>query len=146
MRQSVAHRKRDVRDSERQVADLNARKSKLEAKLADLEGGVDCACFGTGMSAVLATMLAFLEAGAHAVVSDVAYGGTYRFCTQVLARFGVEFTFADSSDISAVEEAEMTILLMHGLGDSGHGFADVAQLLCRGAEPKKWRFFAIFEG
>ena len=40
----------------------------LELKLADLEGGVDCACFGTGMSAVLATMLAFLEAGKHAIV------------------------------------------------------------------------------
>ena len=55
----------------------------LEMKLADLEGGVDCACFGTGMSAILATMLAFLGNGAHAVISDVAYGGTYRFCTQV---------------------------------------------------------------
>ncbi len=35
VRQSVAHLKRDVRDSERQMADLNARKAKLEAKLAD---------------------------------------------------------------------------------------------------------------
>ena len=32
------------------------------------------------------------------MVSDVAYGGTYRFCTKVLSRFGVEFTFADTSD------------------------------------------------
>ncbi|MEM7013554.1 MAG: alpha/beta fold hydrolase, partial [Verrucomicrobiota bacterium] len=39
-----------------------------------------------------------------------------------------------------LEEAETTILLMHGLGADGHDFADVAQILCRGAEPKKWRF------
>ncbi len=70
----------------------------LENKLADLEGGVDCACFGTGMSAILATMLAFLENGAHAVVSDVAYGGTYRLSTKILSRFGVNYTFADTSD------------------------------------------------
>ena len=70
----------------------------LELKLADLEGGVDCACFGTGMSAVLATMLAFLEAGKHAIVSDVAYGGTYRLSTKVLSRFGIDYTFADTSN------------------------------------------------
>lgn len=70
----------------------------LEMKLADLEGGVDCACFGTGMSAILATMLAFLENGAHAVISDVAYGGTYRLSTKILSRFGVNYTFADTSD------------------------------------------------
>lgn len=74
----------------------------LELKLADLEGGVDSACFGTGMGAVHATMLAFLNAGDHAVISDVAYGGTYRLCTKVLSRFGIEFTFADTSDAADV--------------------------------------------
>jgi cystathionine beta-lyase/cystathionine gamma-synthase len=70
----------------------------LESKLAELEGGAACATFGTGMSAIHATMLAFLNAGAHAVISDVAYGGTYRLCTKVLSRFGIEFTFADTSN------------------------------------------------
>jgi len=79
--------------------------SALEMKLADLEGGVDCACFGTGMSAVHGVMLAFLNAGEHAVVSDVAYGGTYRLCTKVLSRFGIEFTFADTADPDNVAAA-----------------------------------------
>jgi cystathionine beta-lyase/cystathionine gamma-synthase len=70
----------------------------LETKLAELEGGADCATFGTGMSAVTGTMLAFLNAGDHAIISDVAYGGTYRLCTKVLNRFGIEFTFADTSN------------------------------------------------
>ena len=77
----------------------------LELKLTDLEGGVDCSCFGTGMAAVQGVMLAFLNAGDHAVISDVAYGGTYRLCTKVLSRFGVEFTFADGSDPAAVAAA-----------------------------------------
>ena len=77
----------------------------LELKLADLEGGVDCSCFGTGMAAVQGVMLAFLNAGDHAVVSDVAYGGTYRLCTKVLSRFGVEFTFADGSNPDEVAAA-----------------------------------------
>ena len=70
----------------------------LEKRVAELEGGVDSCAFGTGMSGVHCTMLAFLSAGDHAVISDVAYGGTYRLCTQVLNRFGIEFSFADTSD------------------------------------------------
>jgi len=70
----------------------------LEKKLTALEGGADATCYGTGMSAVSCTMLAFLGAGDHAVISDVAYGGTYRLCTKVLTRFGVEFSFADTSN------------------------------------------------
>jgi len=77
----------------------------LEAKLTDLEGGIDCACFGTGMGATTAVMLAFLENGSHAVVSDVAYGGTYRLATKVMTRFGVEFTFANAADPDDVAAA-----------------------------------------
>ena len=75
----------------------------LEARLAALEGGADACAFGTGMAAVHAVMLAFLGAGGHAVVSDVVFGGTLRLCRQVLTRFGVDFTFADTSDPAAVE-------------------------------------------
>jgi cystathionine beta-lyase/cystathionine gamma-synthase len=70
----------------------------LERKLTELEGGADCSCFSTGMAAIQAVMQAFLNAGDHAVVSDVAYGGTYRLCTKVFSRFGITFTFADTSD------------------------------------------------
>jgi cystathionine beta-lyase/cystathionine gamma-synthase len=48
---------------------------------------------------------ATLNAGDHAVVSDVAYGGTYRLCTKIYSRFGVEFTFADTANPEAVRSA-----------------------------------------
>lgn len=77
----------------------------LENKLTELEGGFDTACFSTGMAAVQGVMLALLNTGDHAVISDVAYGGTYRLCTKVLSRFGVTFTFADTSDPASVDAA-----------------------------------------
>ena len=77
----------------------------LEKKITDLEGGFDCTCFSSGMSAIQAVLLAFLDAGKHVIVSDVAYGGTYRFCTQILSRFGVEVTFADTANPGAVRVA-----------------------------------------
>ncbi len=76
-----------------------------ERKIALLEGGHDAAAFGTGMSAINAVFMAFLNAGDHCIVSDVAYGGTYRLATKIYTRFGVEFTFADTSDPGAVEAA-----------------------------------------
>jgi len=39
-----------------------------------------------------------------------------------------------------LEVAEMTVILMHGLGADGYDFADVAASLARSAEPQKWRF------
>ena len=76
-----------------------------ERKIALLEGGHDAAAFGTGMSAINAVFMAFLNAGDHCIVSDVAYGGTYRLATKIYTRFGVEFTFADTSDPGAVAAA-----------------------------------------
>ncbi|MFQ6007188.1 MAG: trans-sulfuration enzyme family protein [Woeseia sp.] len=77
----------------------------LELKLAQLEGGADCTCFTSGIAAIHGLMLAFLNAGEHAIVSDVAYGGTYRMCTQVLNRFGIDFTFANTADSDSVRES-----------------------------------------
>ena len=77
----------------------------LDKKLAELEGGAACASFGTGMAAIHGVLLAFLNAGDHVVVSDVAYGGTYRLCTKVFTRFGVAFTFADTSDPDDVKKS-----------------------------------------
>lgn len=77
----------------------------LEHKLSTLERGADCCTFSTGMAAINATMVALLNAGDHAIVSDVAYGGTYRLCTKVFSRFGVEFTFADTASPEAVSKS-----------------------------------------
>ena len=77
----------------------------LENKLTILEGGVECRAFTTGMAATTATMMALLNAGDHAIVSDVAYGGTYRLATMILPRFGVEFSFVDTSNPDAVRKS-----------------------------------------
>jgi cystathionine gamma-lyase len=75
----------------------------FEEKMAALEGGLDATAYGSGMAATAAVMMAFLNAGEHAVVSDVVYGGTHRFAKRVMSRFGVEFSFVDTSDPRLVE-------------------------------------------
>jgi cystathionine gamma-lyase len=77
----------------------------LEERIVALEGGAGCACFGTGMAATAAVMMAMMNAGEHAVVSDVVYGGTHRLSTRVLSRFGVEYSFVDTSDPQNIRDA-----------------------------------------
>lgn len=77
----------------------------LEKALGDLEDAPPAVCFGTGMAATTALLLATLRAGDHVVISDVVYGGTVRLVRNILANFGVEASFVDSANPGAVEAA-----------------------------------------
>lgn len=79
--------------------------SALEAALGALEDTPPAVCFATGMAAISALFLAILKTGDHVVVSDVVYGGTVRLFQQILGNFGVEASFVDTSDPTAVAQA-----------------------------------------
>ncbi len=72
----------------------NPTRRALEDCLASLEGGCRAVTFSSGC-ATAATILHLLRQGDHVVCCDNVYGGIYRLFDKVLARFGVEFTFAD---------------------------------------------------
>lgn len=80
----------------------------LEDKLTALEGGHDTTAYSSGMAATVAVFHALLRAGDHVIVSDVVYGGTYRYADQFLAKFGVEVSFVDTADTDAVARAVTT--------------------------------------
>jgi cystathionine beta-lyase/cystathionine gamma-synthase len=79
--------------------------SALERRLATLEGAEFCTCYATGLAATAALSLALLRAGERVVVSQAVYGGTVRLLQQVLAPFGVEADFIDTSDEDAIVRA-----------------------------------------
>lgn len=76
----------------------------LEENLGELENGVGGACFSTGMSAISA-VFSLLSKGDHAIIGNVVYGGTPRLANNILARFGIEFSYVDTSDPQAVKGA-----------------------------------------
>ena len=82
----------------------NPTRSALEAQLASLENGAYGVAFASGVAATSA-VVNLLSAGDHVVVGDDLYGGTYRLFSRVYARYGVEFTYVDMSDIAAVRAA-----------------------------------------
>lgn len=82
----------------------NPTRAALEKAIAELEGGHRGFAFATGMAAVSACFM-ILSAGDHIVITEDVYGGTYRFVTKVLPRFGITHTFVDFTDIEAIKAA-----------------------------------------
>ena len=61
--------------------------------------------FSSGMAAISTTLMALSGSGSHVVAPQQIYGGTYGLLTSVLARFGLETTFVDMTDLDAVRAA-----------------------------------------
>jgi cystathionine beta-lyase/cystathionine gamma-synthase len=82
----------------------NPTRMALEANLAAIEGGVAGFAFASGMAAIDA-ILTRLESGDHLVVSDNTYGGTFRLFERVRRKFGLDFTYVDTSQLDLIEPA-----------------------------------------
>ena len=82
----------------------NPTRTDLEANLASLEGGEFGRAFASGMAGIN-TLLNLLESGDHVVAGDDIYGGTHRLFRQVYEDYDLEFSFVDTTDLGAVEDA-----------------------------------------
>ncbi|MGE0815239.1 MAG: PLP-dependent aspartate aminotransferase family protein [Vicinamibacterales bacterium] len=82
----------------------NPTRMALEANVAAIEAGAAGFAFASGMAAIDA-VLTRLSAGDHVVVSDNTYGGTYRLFERVRRKFGLDFSYVDTSDLAAIAPA-----------------------------------------
>jgi cystathionine gamma-lyase len=83
----------------------NPTRQALERCMADLECGRFGFSFSSGMAAT-ATILELIDSGSHVVAMDDIYGGTTRLFEQVRRRSaGLDFTFVDLTDPSALQKA-----------------------------------------
>lgn len=78
---------------------------ELELKMAALEGMADAAATATGMGAVAASTMAFLQHGDHLIASKAIYGCSFALFNHMFARYGIEVSFVDMTDHAAVEKA-----------------------------------------
>jgi len=80
----------------------NPTRTALEQNLAALEGGAFGLCFASGLAATNA-LLDRLVPGDHVLAGNDLYGGTYRLFRRVFERYGIDFTFVDTTDLAALE-------------------------------------------
>ena len=82
----------------------NPTRAALEANLAAIEGGRAAFAFASGMAAIGA-VAARLSSGDHVIVTDNVYGGTFRLFDKVLTRYGLSFSYVDTSIEADLERA-----------------------------------------
>jgi len=113
----------------------NPTRQVLEETLADMEGGARGLAFASGMAA-LTTLFLHFSSGDHLVVSEDLYGGTYRVLDQIFARFGLQTSYVDTTQLDAVSAAlrpNTRALLIETPGNPLLGVADLRGLaaLCQ---------------
>jgi O-acetylhomoserine (thiol)-lyase len=77
----------------------------LEARLADLEGGVDAVATASGRGALDAATTVLASVGDNVVSSSDVYGGTRSYLSRIASRRGIEPRFVDTLDYEAYAEA-----------------------------------------
>ncbi|HET6443310.1 MAG TPA: cystathionine gamma-synthase [candidate division Zixibacteria bacterium] len=82
----------------------NPTRTVLQKAMAILEGGKFALAFSSGMAAI-DTLFRLFEPGTHVVSGDDVYGGTFRLFDEVLAAYGITFSYVDTTDIVQIRDA-----------------------------------------
>jgi cystathionine beta-lyase len=109
----------------------------LEEAVAAAEGGARAVAFCSGAAACFASILAFVKAGDHILVTDSVYGPVRAFCTGFLERFGVATSFYDpriGAGIERLIRPETRLLYMESPGSLTFEVQDVPALIASARE------------
>ncbi|MRR06757.1 MAG: PLP-dependent transferase [Deltaproteobacteria bacterium] len=82
----------------------NPTRQVLEEGIARLDGGVRGFAYSSGMAAITNLLLLFRR-GDHLIVTEDLYGGTYRLFEKIFRQYDLDFSYVDTSDVSAVKQA-----------------------------------------
>ncbi len=91
----------------------NPNTDDLGKGVADLEGAEMGVASASGLSAILAGVLAVAKTGDHIIATEDLYGGTYQLFAHELKDFGISVSFVDYSSREEIEDEirENTVLL-----------------------------------
>jgi cystathionine beta-lyase/cystathionine gamma-synthase len=81
----------------------NPNTDELGEAVAVLEGAPSGVATSSGLSAILAGVLAVVKSGDHIIAADDLYGGSFHLLKEELNELGIETTFVSFSDLSNVE-------------------------------------------
>ncbi|RIA55897.1 cystathionine beta-lyase [Dichotomicrobium thermohalophilum] len=113
----------------------------LEEALAELEGGACTRLAPSGLAAISAALLAFVEAGDHVLVTDSVYRPTRRFCDRVLKRLGVETEYYDpviGKGIEALMRENTRLVFTESPGSQSFEMQDIPAIAAAAHERGAW--------
>ncbi|MFT2204380.1 O-acetylhomoserine aminocarboxypropyltransferase/cysteine synthase family protein [Staphylococcus chromogenes] len=84
---------------------MNPTTAVLEARVAELEGGVASVAVASGMAAITYAIQSVAQSGDHILACETLYGGTHTLFTHTLPKFGIDVTLVDTRDPQNVANA-----------------------------------------
>lgn len=100
----------------------------FESAIAELEGGQHALVFPSGLSACTHSLLAFVAAGDHVLITDNIYGPTRMFADRVLKRLGVDVEYFDplcGAEIESKLRANTKVVFTESPGSLTFEVADI---------------------
>lgn len=83
----------------------NSTQDVFEKRIAALEGGIAGLAVASGAAAITYTIQALAKQGEHIVAQRTIYGGTSNLLAHTLPLYGINASFVDVHDLTAVEKA-----------------------------------------
>uniref|UniRef100_UPI0031456B39 trans-sulfuration enzyme family protein n=1 Tax=Trinickia soli TaxID=380675 RepID=UPI0031456B39 len=101
---------------------------ELERRIAQLEGGGHCIAVPSGAAALMTTLMSFVRAGDHLLVSASCYGALQSFVSRWLANLGVDVQIFDPSiaaEMSGLIRSNTRMICLEAPGSVTMEIADI---------------------
>lgn len=82
----------------------NPTRESLERNIAILEKGKFGIAFSSGLAAIQA-VISIIKSGEHVIATSNLYGGSYRLFETIIKKYGIEFSWINTSKLNDVENA-----------------------------------------
>lgn len=104
----------------------------LEAKIADLEGGIGAIATSSGQSATMLSILTICTAGGHILAMSNLYGGTYTLLSSTMKKMGIEVTFmspnASDDELQSAIRENTKLVFGETIGNPGISVLDIEKI------------------
>ncbi|MEO8064474.1 MAG: aminotransferase class I/II-fold pyridoxal phosphate-dependent enzyme [Pseudomonadota bacterium] len=110
---------------------MNPTNAVLEARVAEMEGGIAGLALASGMAAITYAIQTIASAGDNIVSVSQLYGGTYNLFVHTFPRQGIEVRLADQADFAGLEkliDQKTRAVFCESIGNPAGNIVDIQRL------------------
>lgn len=110
---------------------MNPTTAVLEARVAEMEGGIGALCLASGMAAITYAIQTIAGAGDNIVSVSQLYGGTYNLFMHTFPRQGIETRMFAADDFAALEAAidsRTRAVFLESIGNPAGNVVDIERI------------------
>ncbi|MCW8837682.1 MAG: aminotransferase class V-fold PLP-dependent enzyme [Thiovulaceae bacterium] len=109
----------------------NPTTAKLEAVMAEMDGGIGAIATSSGMGAVTLSTMSLLSSGDEIISIGGLFGGTYSLFSETLPRFGITTHFFDVDELDAIKKTindNTKIIFCESVGNPNMRLPDIKKI------------------